>query len=186
MIEEQRVISVYRKGGRPDLVMEAYDHTLRLWKVPVESVYVPTSFGHIHVLIAGGDDAEPLLLLHGFGFSSTVWLDNIERLSQCYRVYAIDFPGDINKSISVIPIKNKADCAAWFTELLNGLSLDKVHVCGHSFGGFIALILAARLSLRIKKIILLAPGASLQPQSKEFLSGVCSQECCPQHQGSIN
>ncbi|MDF9839056.1 MULTISPECIES: alpha/beta hydrolase [unclassified Paenibacillus] len=168
MIEEQRMISIYRKGGKPDQVMEAYDNTLRLWKVPVESVYVPTSFGQIHILIAGPEDAEPLVLLHGFGFSSTVWLDNIEALSRCYRVFAVDFPGDINKSRSVKPIKNKTDCAAWFTELLNGLHVDKAHVCGHSFGGFVALVLATRVSSRIRKIIILAPGASLQPQSKEF------------------
>lgn len=168
MIDKQHVISIYRKGGKPDLVLEAYNSTLRLWKVPVESVYVPTTYAHTHVLIAGPEDAEPLVLLHGFGFSSTVWLDNIEALSRSYRVYAIDFPGDINKSISAKPIKNKEDCAAWFTELLNGLHVDKVHICGHSFGGFITLVLAAHLSSRIRKIILLAPAASLQSQSKEF------------------
>lgn len=167
---EDRVISIYRKSGQPELVMEAYDRTLGLWKVPVESVFVPTSYGHIHILIAGPEDAEPLVLLHGFGFSSTVWLDNIEALSSSYRVYAVDFPGDINKSRSVKPIKNKADCAAWFTELLDGLNIDETHICGHSFGGFIALILATRVSSRIRRIILLAPGASLQPQSKRFFT----------------
>lgn len=165
---EQRVISIYRKSGNPDLVMKAYNNTLQLWKVPVESIYISTSFGLTHVLVAGSEDAEPLVLLHGFGFSSTEWLENIEALSGCYRVYAIDFPGDINKSSSIRPITNKADCAAWFTEMLDGLNVDKVHVCGHSYGGFIALVLATRLSSRIRKVIAISPGASLQPQSKGF------------------
>ncbi|AIQ52521.1 alpha/beta fold hydrolase [Paenibacillus sp. FSL R7-0331] len=168
MYEDHQVISIYRKAGKPDSVMEAYNNTLQLWKVQVESKYIATSFGDIHVLVAGPEDAEPMVLLHGFGFSSTVWLDNIEAVSTCYRVYAIDFPGDINKSISTRPIKSKEECAAWFAEVLDGLDIDRVHVCGHSFGGFIALVLAARLSSRIQKIIALAPGASLQPQSKAF------------------
>ncbi|WP_059050579.1 alpha/beta fold hydrolase [Paenibacillus senegalimassiliensis] len=168
MIKEQRFTSIYRKDGQPELFLEAYHQTLSLWKVPVERVFVSTSFGHIHVLTTGPKDAEPLILLHGYGFSSTVWLDNIEALSRCYRVYAVDFPGDINKSKSVKPIKNKNDCARWFTELLDELHIDKANICGHSFGGFIATILAARVSSRIRKVILLAPAASLQPQSKGF------------------
>ncbi|MBC8080418.1 MAG: alpha/beta hydrolase [Gorillibacterium sp.] len=148
--------------------MKAYDDTLALWKVPVESLYISTSFGFIHVLVAGPEDAEPLVLLHGFGFSSTMWLDNVNALSGQYRVYAIDFPGDINKSSSIRPIKNKADCAAWFIEMLDGLHIDKAHVCGHSYGGFIALVLATRLSSRIRKIIAISPGASMQPQNKGF------------------
>ena len=168
MNEKKPVISIYRKGGNPDLFMKAYNATLQLWKVPVESVYVPTSFGLIHVLVTGSEDAEPLVLLHGFGFSSTVWLENINALSGRYRVYAIDFPGDINKSSSIRPITNKADCAAWFTEMLDGLDIDKAHICGHSYGGFISLVLATRLSSRIRRVIALSPGASLQPQSKAF------------------
>ncbi|MDF2925565.1 MAG: carboxylesterase [Paenibacillaceae bacterium] len=168
MSGKEQSISFYRSGGNPDLFIKAYDHTLRLWQVSVESVYIPSSFGLTHVLAAGPEGAEPLVLLHGFGFSSTAWFGNIQALSAGYRIYAIDFPGDINKSRSTRPIKNKADCAAWFTEMLDGLHIEKANVCGHSYGGFLALVLAARLSSRIHKIIALAPGASLQPQSKEF------------------
>jgi pimeloyl-ACP methyl ester carboxylesterase len=56
-----------------------------------------------------------------------MWLENISALSSRYRVYAIDFPGDINKSSSFWPIRNKTDCAAWFTEMLDGLNIDMAH-----------------------------------------------------------
>ncbi|WP_286154994.1 alpha/beta hydrolase [Bacillus sp. FJAT-27264] len=164
------MISIYRKKGNPDLVMKAYQDTLHLWKVPVQSAYVTTSFGLVHVLVAGPEYAEPLVLLHGFGFSSTMWLENIDALSSRYRVYAIDFPGDINKSGSIRPIKNKTDCVTWFTEILDGLDIDKVHVCGHSYGGFITMVLATRLSARIRKVIILSPGAGIQPQNKGFFT----------------
>lgn len=168
MPSKKREISIYRKGGDPDAVMKAYDATLRLWKVPVDSVYISTSFGTTHVLVTGSEEAEPLVLLHGFAFSSTVWLDNIEALSRRYRVYAIDFPGDINKSRSIKLIKNKVDCAIWFTEMLDGLHVEKTNVCGHSYGGFIAMVLASRVSSRICKLIVLAPGGSFQKQRIDF------------------
>jgi pimeloyl-ACP methyl ester carboxylesterase len=160
--------SIYRKGGSPELVANAYDTTLSLWKIPVESRYIETSFGKTHVLITGPENGEPIVLFHGFGFSSTVWLENIQALSEHYRVHAADFPGDINKSISIRPIRNKQECAEWFTELLKGLGVEKVHIGGHSYGGFIAMVLAAKIPERIGKLIIMSPGAAFQTQSKLF------------------
>ncbi|MBB6678192.1 alpha/beta fold hydrolase [Cohnella lubricantis] len=148
--------------------MQAYDYSLSLWKVPAESRYVDTSFGKTHVLAAGPEHAEPILLFHGFAFSSTVWLENIEALSARYRVYAVDFPGDINKSEASRPICSKQECADWAEELMDGLGVQKVHLLGHSFGGFIAMILAARLTSRVRRLIVLSPGGGVLPQGKGF------------------
>ncbi|WP_254438295.1 alpha/beta fold hydrolase [Paenibacillus sp. DCT19] len=165
---EKRVNPVYRKRGNPDLVMNAYNNTLKQWKVPFDSIYVSTSFGSVHVLVSGKENAEPMVLLHGFGFSSTMWSENISALSDHYRVYAIDFPGDINRSVSAQSIKNKTDCALWFIEMMDRLHIDQAHVCGHSYGGFLTLVLASRVSERIRKIVIISPGAGLQPQSIRF------------------
>ncbi|NRF94544.1 hypothetical protein HQN89_26925 [Paenibacillus frigoriresistens] len=81
--------------------IQAYDRTLQEWEVPVESKYLDTSFGKTHVLISGPEDAEPLILLHGFGFSSTMWIENVKPLSERYCIYAVDFIGDINKSEAI-------------------------------------------------------------------------------------
>jgi pimeloyl-ACP methyl ester carboxylesterase len=134
---------IYRnENGAKEAFIQAYDRTLQEWDVPVESTYLDTSFGETHVLISGPEGAEPLILFHGFGFSSTMWIENMRPLSKRYRTYAVDFIGDINKSEAIRQIKNKEECANWFHEILNGLDIQKAHVAGLSYGGFIALVLA--------------------------------------------
>ncbi|NRF92508.1 alpha/beta hydrolase [Paenibacillus frigoriresistens] len=161
--------TIYRnKNGAKETFIQAYDRTLQEWDVPVESAYFDTSFGETHVLISGPEDAEPLILFHGFGFSSTMWIENIRPLSKRYRTYAVDFIGDINKSEAIRQIKNKEECASWFREILNGLNIQKAHVAGLSYGGFIALVLAIYAPQFINKMVVMSPAASFQPQSKKF------------------
>src|SRR3989338_4652661 len=35
----------------------------------------------------------PLVLIHGWGFDSRVWLPLLPMLNQCYELYCIDLPG---------------------------------------------------------------------------------------------
>jgi pimeloyl-ACP methyl ester carboxylesterase len=161
--------SIYRnKNGAKEAFIQAYDRTLQEWDAPAQSLYIDTSFGKTHVLISGPEGAEPLILFHGFGFSSTMWIENIKPLSERYRTYAVDFLGDINKSEAIWQIKSKEECASWFREILSGLRIQKAHVAGLSYGGFIALVLAAYASEFIHKMVVMSPAASFQPQSKKF------------------
>ena len=41
----------------------------------------------------GDPDAPPLVLVHGFPTSSIDWVEIAEKLSDRYRVCAMDFPG---------------------------------------------------------------------------------------------
>jgi pimeloyl-ACP methyl ester carboxylesterase len=160
--------SIYKKPEAEAIFKEAYDQTLSEWQVPYEIWHVETRFGMTHVIASGPREADPLVLLHGYGFSSTHWVDNIKALSEKHRVYAVDFPGDLNKSVMTVPIETKQDCAAWFADVLDGLSIDKTNIMGLSYGGFLALVIGIYLPERIKKIVTMSPGASLQPQSKRF------------------
>ncbi|CAM3039172.1 alpha/beta hydrolase [Paenibacillus sediminis] len=160
--------TIYRKKEGESLFKEAYDRTLQEWDVPYGSSYVNTRFGRTHVIAAGPKGAEPLVLLHGFGFSSTMWKDNIKDLSEQYRVYALDFVGDINRSVATKQIESKADCANWFSDVLDELHLHKANVMGMSYGGFLALVFAILLPNRVDKLITICPGASLQKQKKQF------------------
>ncbi|WP_243145970.1 alpha/beta fold hydrolase [Clostridium chromiireducens] len=40
----------------------------------------------------------PLILLHGSGMNSVMWLRDIKEYSRTYRVYAIDMLGEPGKS----------------------------------------------------------------------------------------
>jgi hypothetical protein len=68
--------------------MAAYDATMRLWPVPFEARDIPSRFGSTHLLICGPKEASPLVLLHCFLTSLTVWAHNIADLSRDHRVYA--------------------------------------------------------------------------------------------------
>lgn len=117
--------SIYRRPGAEAIFNKAYEQTLQQWEVPYEALQVATRFGMTHVIAAGPEDGEPLVLLHGFGFSSTLWVDNIKPLSSKHRVYAVDVIGDINKSVATRQIESKQDCADWFADVLDGLHLQK-------------------------------------------------------------
>src|SRR6266542_2851341 len=78
--------------------MAAYEATMRLWPVPYESKDISSRFGSTHIVVCGPEDAPPLVLLHCFFTSLTVWAYNIEAFSQNHRVYALDMMGQPSKS----------------------------------------------------------------------------------------
>ena len=48
------------------LLNEAYEKTLNEWAVKYKSLYVDTRFGKTHVITAGPQDGEPLILVAWF------------------------------------------------------------------------------------------------------------------------
>ncbi|WP_226991726.1 alpha/beta fold hydrolase [Paenibacillus sabinae] len=162
------MVSIYRKGGSPQRLAEAYDRTVGLMGTPVESRHAVTSYGRTHYLAAGPAGAPALVLFHGFCFSSSGWVENIRELSSAYRVYAVDLPGDINKSEPERLIRSKKDCAEWFEELLQAFGIGHAHIGGHSYGGFVAMIVASLRPSLVDKLVILSPGAGVLPQSSRF------------------
>ena len=146
----------------------AYHENLKFWTVPYESFYVYSEFGQTHIIASGPKDAAPLILLHGFGFSATMWYANIEALSHQYHVYALDVLSDINKSVVTKPFQDKNDCAKWLCTVLDELGIEKATIMGHSAGGWQAINFAINAPNRVKNLILLAPAASFVPLHKQF------------------
>ncbi len=136
---------------------DAYDATLKIWKVPYEELYIPTTYGTAHVVVSGPESGEPLVLLHGMNASSTMWYPNIEALSQEYCVFAIDFILEPGKSYKTKDIENVTQIAAWYQEILNKLKLESYHIIGASRGGWLAVNLALNHQDRIKSMTLLSP-----------------------------
>lgn len=112
--------------------LAAYDHELRRWPVPYEQVDVHGHFGTTHVVICGPETAPPLLLLHGYLATLTMWWPNIAALSQGHRVYAVDVMGQPGKSRPDEPIRSAADYGSWLTDTLGALHLDRVDLVGMS------------------------------------------------------
>jgi pimeloyl-ACP methyl ester carboxylesterase len=150
--------------------LACYDAVLREWPVAFEPQQIETRFGMTYVIACGRRDGPPLLLLHGLSASSTMWFANAGVLGQDFRVYAIDFPGDVNRSVPGKPPYSRASCARWLGEVLDGLGLRTASIAGLSFGGYLAFNFALAHPERVNRLVLLSPAASLAPIRLEFYS----------------
>jgi len=145
-----------------------YQIELKSWSVHAEELDVETAFGKTHIISFGNPQGKPLILLHWFYSNSTEWKYMAPFLQDRYCVYAIDIIGDMGKSYAYNPPKSEIEVSQWFNQVLDGLGLNKVSICGHSNGGFQAMLVAQQNPDRVKKLILLAPAAGFKPFSLKF------------------
>jgi pimeloyl-ACP methyl ester carboxylesterase len=96
----------------------------------------------------------PLLYLHGRGGSN--WTPLLDRLSENWRVIAPEHPGFGRSSIPDW-MMSVGDLAFFYLDFLETLDLRRVHLAGHSLGGWIAAELAIRSTGRLASLALLAP-----------------------------
>ena len=136
----------------------AYDAVLARWPVTVESVDLQSPYGTTHVHICGPRDGKPLVLLHGGGATSTVWFANVGELSRAHRVYAVDLIGNAGRSVNAgRPVDFLTGFMDWLDGLFGGLNLDSASLCGHSYGGWLALNYALHAPDRVHKLALIDP-----------------------------
>lgn len=102
-------------------------------------------------LITGGE-GEPLLFLHG-GERSMASSAFLEELARTFYVYAPVHPG-FGESDRPASFDSIDDLIYHYLDLLDMLGLEKTHVVGHSFGGWIAAELAVRHRDRLEKLVL--------------------------------
>jgi pimeloyl-ACP methyl ester carboxylesterase/membrane protease YdiL (CAAX protease family) len=159
--------SAFKTADGKAAFLAAYDAAMKRWPVPYEEMDVPGRFGMTHVIISGPKDAPPLVLLHGYWATSTMWTANIADLSHDHRVYALDVMGQPSKSVPAEPIRDAAGYVAWLTATLNALQLGRVCLVGMSFGGWLALAYAVSAPDRVEKLVLLSPGGLL-PMVRQF------------------
>ncbi|MBT2457770.1 alpha/beta fold hydrolase [Streptomyces sp. ISL-86] len=124
---------------------------------------IETSFGTTHVYRYGPADPAaagrtPVVLVHGAGANSAMWYPNLADLSAQRPVYAIDTLGEPGRSVQHTPIHQPERSAQWLDEVLAGLGLDRVHLVGSSYGGWLSLNQAHRGPGRLASVTLLDPG----------------------------
>jgi pimeloyl-ACP methyl ester carboxylesterase len=136
---------------------EHYRDLLRHWPVPSEQLIVPTRLGDTFVVASGRSGARPLVLLHGSGSTSAMWLADVPSYVDSHRVYAVDIPGEPGLSVWARPRLRSGAYAEWLGDVLDALELDRTSVLGNSLGGWLAADFASRHPDRVERLVLLSP-----------------------------
>lgn len=100
--------------------------------------------------------------------NSCMWVSDILKYYQKYRVYAPDIPGEAGRSDERQLPFTTSDLDDWLYDVFNGLSISKAVVIGASLGAWLAAKFAIRYPNKIDKLVLLCP-AGIGTQNKNFI-----------------
>lgn len=153
---------IFKDDKGRDTIRDWYERFHARIQAPTDSRNVETRFGETHVLSAGARDAPDLVILHGALASSAHLLVELALLLPHFRVHAVDIIGQSVKSAPVRISTKNGDYGIWLDEVMEALGLQRAHVLGVSFGGFVALRLAAHAPQRIDRLILLVPAGMVK------------------------
>jgi pimeloyl-ACP methyl ester carboxylesterase len=114
--------------------------------------YLELDGGRVHLLRGGS--GEPVLFLHAAG-GAGAWNEFLSLLSASFDVVAPDHPG-FGKSDELPAVEAIDDLVYHYLDVMDALGLDRPHVVGASFGGWIAAELAVHSPHRIGSLSLLS------------------------------
>ena len=98
-----------------------------------------------------GGRGDPLLMIHGWGVNSEIWVSLVDELKLFASVYLIDLPGmGGSSSISPYTLDNIAK------EIKANVPIKKFNILGWSLGGQVAMSLAIRMPEFVEKLILMS------------------------------
>jgi 2-hydroxy-6-oxonona-2,4-dienedioate hydrolase len=98
----------------------------------------------------------PVVLVHGFGISSSYFAPLAERLAVFFDVYAPDLPGHGRTETPARPL-GVPDLAAALARWLDVMRIERAHILGHSMGCQTAVELAVRRPGLVDRLVLVGP-----------------------------
>ncbi|MBJ7458494.1 MAG: alpha/beta hydrolase [Thermoleophilaceae bacterium] len=121
----------------------------------VEHIYVNAGGLRMHVAVAGPEDGEPVMLLHGWPQHWWLWRNVIPGLAAAgYRVYAPDTRGfGWSEATNKFADYDKRNLARDFIALLDALGIEKVRLAGHDWGGFAGFLVAMIAPERVDRFM---------------------------------
>lgn len=108
--------------------------------------------------------STPIVLLHPWGFSMSIWADVAPTLAKKRRVVLVDLPGH-GKSDKLVTRYSMRRLAAAVLDAADAAGLERFYVTGNSLGGATSIALAELAPKRLAGMVLVAaPGGALLPQ----------------------
>ena len=148
---------IYRSPAGEAELAALYDEALARLGPGCETRRVGTSFGETHVILAGPEDAPPLVVLPGGNFLNPLCLSWFLPLAESFRLYAPDIVGQPGRSARTRPSARGDGHARWLGELLDGLGLGMAPFVGISYGAGLVLRLAGLAPGRVAGAVLVSP-----------------------------
>lgn len=149
--------NIYKSDAGRQAVEGSYRDALQRWPVANRQVLIPTCQGDTFVVVSGEEHATPVVLFHGSGTNSSMWMHDIAEWARYYRVYAVDMIGEPGLSAPSRPPLQSDAYVEWLDDVWNGLGLTKASVVGVSLGGWLALEYAVKRPERVASLTLLSP-----------------------------
>lgn len=159
---------VFKTNEGKNDVIKFYDKFLQKLALSYEKFYVDTKYGKTFIIASGEKSNPPLILLHGSGMNSVMWLRDIKEYSKTYRVYAIDMLGEPGKSDENRPSLSGSSYAEWLKEVFENLSVERANIIGISLGAWLAIKFSVSYPEMASKLVLLCP-SGVGPQKKSFI-----------------
>ena len=135
----------------------------------LQSVWTHVAGCRIHARAsAGRADAtsSPVVLVHGFGVSSSYFVPAAERLSCEFEVYAPDLPGHGRSDTPRQPL-DVPTLAEALIRWMDAVGLQRVSLVANSMGCQIAAETAVRYPERIERLVLIGP--TVDPAARSVL-----------------
>ena len=148
---------VYRSPGGEAELMALYDEALARLGPGCETRRIGTSFGETHVILAGPEDAPPLVVLPGGNFLNPLCLSWFLPLAGTFRLHAPDIIGQPGRSARTRPSARGDGHARWLLQVLDGLGLATAPFVGISYGAGLVLRLAGLAPGRVAASALVSP-----------------------------
>jgi pimeloyl-ACP methyl ester carboxylesterase len=152
------VSGIYKSEAGAQLLAKRYQEFLKLWPQPNCQIHVSTRQGETFVIACGKDDAPPVMMLHGAGSNSAMWLAFARAWAPIFKLYAVDLIGEPGRSAGSRPSLKSDAHALWLDDVRQALRIDRFAMVGASLGGWVSLDYATRHPERIERLVLLVPG----------------------------
>lgn len=124
---------------------------------PLQHAYVPAHEVTLHVVQAGPQGGQPVVLLHGFPEFWRGWRKQIPALVRAgYRVWAPDQRGyNLSEKPAAIEAYNLDLLAADIRCLIDASGSDQAYLVGHDWGGAVAWWVAIKYPERVRRLVIL-------------------------------